>query len=143
MAIFSRPSGSHNIHPDVRLDGRHRLILFDDWAEHWLFIPSLAAVLRRYLESPQSREWVRQWIGEIDAGSPSGFVRLCEYLDLDVDYVRGGLTRWMDDVDRGQLAAICKSRTGDPRVLGPSEDGQRTLKIPLRVAGLSDPVLNE
>src|SRR5208283_3632175 len=45
----------------------------------------------------------RKWIEERNEYSPFGFAGLCEYLGLDPDWVRRGLTRWMDNVDNGSL----------------------------------------
>ena len=102
MASFIRQIRSRAIQPDVRLNGSRGLILFDDMAEHRLFNPSLSAMLRRYLDCPESRPAARRWIDEANHySSPFGFAALCEYLDLDADYVRRGLIRWMNDVDKG------------------------------------------
>jgi hypothetical protein len=101
MASSIRQIRSRVIQPDVRLNGRG-LILFDDMAEHRLFNPSLSAMLRRYRDCPESRPAARRWIDEANHySSPFGFAALCEYLDLDADYVRRGLIRWMNDVDNG------------------------------------------
>jgi hypothetical protein len=91
------------IAPDVRFDGRHGLVLRDDSAEHRLFNPTLEAMLQRYLQFPQHRLDVREWVEETKPDPLFGFVALCEYLDLDADYVRRGLTRWMDKIDHGAL----------------------------------------
>jgi len=102
MASFIRQIRSRAAQPDVRLNGSRGLILFDDMAEHRLFNPSLSAMLRRYLDCPESRAGARRWIDEANHySSPFGFAALCEYLDLDADYVRRGLIRWMNDVDNG------------------------------------------
>jgi len=102
MASFIRQLRSRVTQPDVRLNGSRGLILFDDMVEHRLFNPSLGAMLRRYLECPESRPAARKWIDEANHySSPFGFAALCEYLDLDADYVRRGLIRWMNDVDNG------------------------------------------
>jgi hypothetical protein len=102
MASFIRQLRSRAIQPDVRLNGSRGLILFDDTAEHRLFNPSLSAMLRRYRDCPESRPAARRWIDEANHySSPFGFAALCEYLDLDADYVRRGLIRWMNDVDKG------------------------------------------
>jgi hypothetical protein len=102
MASFIRHIRSRATQPDVRLNGSRGLILFDDMAEHRLFNPSLSAMLRRYLDCPESRAGARRWIDEANHySSPFGFAALCEYLDLDADYVRRGLIRWMNDVDNG------------------------------------------
>ena len=92
--------------PDVRFAGRRGLILSDDSVEHWLFNPTLETMLQRYVRHSEARHYVRQWIDETRPNSPYGFVALCEYLDLDSDYVRRGLTRWMNDVDEGRLHDI-------------------------------------
>jgi len=102
MASFISQIRSRATQPDVRLNGSRGLILFDDMAEHRLFNPSLGAMLRRYLECPESRPAARRWIDEANHySSPFSFAALCEYLDLDADYVRRGLIRWMNDVDNG------------------------------------------
>jgi hypothetical protein len=102
MASFIRHIKSRATQPDVRLNGSRGLILFDDMAEHRLFNPSLSAMLRRYLDCPESRPGARRWIDEANHySSPFSFAALCEYLDLDADYVRRGLIRWMNEVDNG------------------------------------------
>ena len=102
MASSIRQLRSRAMQPDVRLNGSRGLILFDDTAEHRLFNPSLGAMLRRYLDSPESRPGVRKWIDAANHySSPFGFEALCEYVNLDADYVRRGLIRWMNDVDKG------------------------------------------
>src|SRR5579863_1412811 len=101
MAAFRHQFQSLNIRPEVRFDGR--LILVDDSAEHRLFNPSLEFMLRRYLECPESRSEAREWLRDTNPFSPFGFVALCEYLDLDANYVRSGLMRWMINVDNGWM----------------------------------------
>src|ERR1700734_1062418 len=102
MAWSIRQFRSRATQPDVRLNGSRGLILFDDMAEHRLFNPSLGAMLRRYRDCPESRPAARKWIDEANHySSPFGFAALCEYLDLDADYVRRGLIRWMNEVDNG------------------------------------------
>ncbi|HEY6421632.1 MAG TPA: hypothetical protein VIX59_21750 [Candidatus Binataceae bacterium] len=107
MAVFSRKpeAGTHPLQPDVRFDGGHGLILFDGWAEHRLFHRALEAMLRRYLEDPESRSIAREWLAGTNRSSSFGFLRLCKYLGLEADYVRRGLTRWMNKVDNGLLAS--------------------------------------
>ena len=39
-----------------------------------------------------------------------GFAALCEYIDLDADYVRRGLIRWMNNVDSGAFVTTRSSR---------------------------------
>jgi hypothetical protein len=103
MGLFNRRSGSRNVEPDVRFDEYHGLILFDEWAEHRLFSPSLRALLQRYLDYPESRSDARAWLDESNKYSPFGFAALCEYIDLDANYVRRGLIRWMNNVDSGAV----------------------------------------
>jgi hypothetical protein len=102
--MFTRQPGSHNVLPQVIFDGCHGVILFDDSVEHRLFNPTLEAMLRRYLAHPESRAGAREWLNGTEPFSPFGFVTLCEYLDLDADYVRRGLTQWMNDVDNAPSA---------------------------------------
>jgi hypothetical protein len=109
MLERSRQNQTSNIQPDVRFDGRHGVVLFDKSAEHRIYIPTLEAMLRRYLQFPESRAEVREWIEETHAYTPSAFRSLCEYLDLNEDYVRRALTRWMNNVDDGRLAATTAS----------------------------------
>ena len=109
MGLFSRQSGSRNAEPDVRFDEYHGLILFDEWSEHRLFSPSLQALLQRYLDYPESRAGARAWLDEANQYSPFGFAALCEYIDLDADYVRRGLIRWMNNVDSGAFVTTRSS----------------------------------
>jgi hypothetical protein len=88
-------------HPEVRFNDEEGLVLFDRSAEHHLYIPFLDMLLRQYQEKPESRATVREWVSMRDSCSPLGFDSLCDYLDLDADYVRDGLTRWLNKVDRG------------------------------------------
>jgi hypothetical protein len=88
-------------HPEVRFNEEEGLVLFDRSAEHHLFIPFLDMLLRQYQERPESRATVREWVSVRKSCSPLGFDALCEYLDLDAEYVRDGLTRWLNKVDRG------------------------------------------
>jgi hypothetical protein len=97
-------------HPEVRFDEEEGLVLFDRSAEHHLYIPFLDMLLRQYQERPESRATVREWVSVRNSCSPLGFDSLCEYLDLDVEYVREGLTRWLNKVDRG-----LEDRAGQPR----------------------------
>ena len=121
MASFIRQLRSRATQPDVRLNGSRGLILFDDMAEHRLFNPSLGAMLRRYLECPESRPAARKWIDEANHySSPFGFAALCEYLDLDADYVRRGLVRWMNDVDNGvHISTTSNNRPSADQVFKP------------------------
>ena len=121
MASFIRQLRSRATQPDVRLNGSRGLILFDDMAEHRLFNPSLGAMLRRYLECPESRPAARKWIDEANHySSPFGFEALCEYLDLDADYVRRGLVRWMNDVDNGvHISTTSNNRPSTGRIFKP------------------------
>jgi hypothetical protein len=90
-------------HPEVRFNEEEGLVLFDRTAEHHLFIPFLDMLLRQYQERPQSRATVREWVCARNSSFPLGFESLCDYLDLEADYVRDGLTRWLNKVDRGSL----------------------------------------
>jgi hypothetical protein len=110
MGLFSRQSGSRNVEPDVRFDEYHGLILFDEWSEHRLFSPSLQALLQRYLDYPESRAGARAWLDEANQYSPFCFAALCEYIDLDADYVRRGLIRWMNSVDSGAFVMTGSTR---------------------------------
>jgi hypothetical protein len=87
-------------HPEVRFNDEDGLVLFDRFAEHHLFIPFLTMLLRQYQQRPESRAMVRQWIGAPDSSSALGFDSLCAYVDLEAEYVRDGLMRWMTKVDR-------------------------------------------
>jgi hypothetical protein len=99
MGIFSRRPKFRNGEPDVRFASSDGLILFDEWAEHRLFSPSLELMLQRYLDHPESRSRAREWLAEANQYYPFGFASLCENLDLDADYVRRGLIRWMNKID--------------------------------------------
>jgi hypothetical protein len=88
-------------HPEVRFNDEEGLVLFDRSAEHRLYVPFLDMLLRQYQERPESRATVREWVCLRNSGSPLGFESLCDYLDLDADYFRDGLTRWLNKVDRG------------------------------------------
>jgi hypothetical protein len=91
-------------YPQVRFNDEEGLVLFDRSAEHHLYVPFLDMLLRQYQERPESRVTVREWVLLRDSGSPLGFEALCDYLDLDADYFRDGLTRWLNKVDRGSDA---------------------------------------
>ena|SRR5579864_5948700 len=91
--------------PDVRFNDEEGLVLFDRSAEHHLYIPFLDMLLRQYRERPESRATVRDWVSLRNSGSPLGFEALCDYLDLDADYFRDGLTRWLNKVDLGRDAS--------------------------------------
>lgn len=91
-------------HPELRFNDEDGLVLFDRSAEHHLFLPFLAMLLRQYRDRSESRAMVREWMRAPDSSSPLGFDSLCAYLDLDAEYVRDGLTRWMNKVDRGLTA---------------------------------------
>jgi|SRR5580658_6496012 hypothetical protein len=110
MAAFSHHPVPDNLHPDVQFDDSRGLILSHDGAEHRVFNPSLDNMLRRYRECPESRAAAREWLAATNTYSPFGFVPLCEYLELDPNYVRRGLIRWMDEVDRGGLLATMRER---------------------------------
>ena len=88
-------------HPEVRFNDEEGLVLFDRSAEHHLYVPFLDMLLRQYRERPESRATVREWVRLRNSDSPLGFESLCDYLDLDPDYFRDGLTRWLNKVDRG------------------------------------------
>jgi len=98
-----------NDQPEVRFNDEEGLVLFDRSAEHHLYIPFLDMLLRQYRERPESRATVRDWVSLRNSGSPLGFEALCNYLDLDADYFRDGLTRWLNKVDLGRDASRVKS----------------------------------
>ena len=98
-----------NDQPDVRFNDKEGLVLFDRSAEHHLYVPFLDMLLRQYRERPESRATVRDWVSLRNSGSPLGFEALCDYLDLDPDYFRDGLTRWLNKVDFGRDASRVKS----------------------------------
>lgn len=123
MTISSHQPEPRDVQPHVRLDARHCLILLDGSAEHRLFNPTLEAMLRRYLDYPESRSETREWIIDTNPFSPFSFVALCEYLDLDANYVRRGLTRWMDNVDGG-LGSTTTSQISGLDVSCPSSDSR-------------------
>jgi len=100
MGLFNRQTKFPKAEPDVRFVRGRSLILFDQWAEHRLFSPSLELMLQRYLDHPESRARARAWLQEANHYYPFDFASLCENLDLDTDYVRRGLTRWMNRMDR-------------------------------------------
>jgi len=96
-------------YPQVRFNDEEGLVLFDRTAEHHLFVPFLDMLLRQYQQRPESRATVRDWVCLRNSGSPLGFDALCDYLDLDADYFRDGLTRWLNKVDRGLDANQARS----------------------------------
>jgi hypothetical protein len=97
-------------HPEVRFNDDEGLVLFDRTAEHHLYVPFLDMLLRQYQERPESRATVREWVCLRNSGSPLGFESLCDYLDLDADYFRDGLTRWLNKIDRGLDANRVRSQ---------------------------------
>jgi len=97
--------------PQVRFNDEEGLVLFDRAAEHHLYVPFLDMLLRQYQERPESRATVREWVRLRNSGSPLGFESLCDYLDLDADYFRDGLTRWLNKVDRGPDANPVRPNT--------------------------------
>jgi hypothetical protein len=101
-------------HSEVRFTEEEGLVLFDRSAEHHLHVPFLNMLLRRYREKPESRASVRAWVGARNSRYPLGFDSLCEYIDLDADYVRDGLTRWLNKVDRGLEGNRCHHAPGNP-----------------------------
>jgi len=103
-----RQEAGHD-HPEVRFNDEEGLVLFDRSAEHRLYVPFLDMLLRQYQERPETRATVREWVRLRNSGSPLGFESLCDYLDLDADYFRDGLTRWLNKVDRGLDANSDKS----------------------------------
>ena len=121
MAWSTRQFRSRVTQPDVRLNGSRGLILVDDKSEHRLYNPSLSALLRRYLDCPESRPAARRWIDEANHySSPFGFEALCEYLDLDANYVRRGLIRWMDDIDKGvRIPTMSSNRPSTEQISRP------------------------
>jgi hypothetical protein len=96
---FDLQNGS-NDHSEVRFTEEEGLVLFDRSAEHHLYVPFLNMLLRRYRDRPESRASVREWVGMRNSNFPLGFDSLCNLIDLDADYVRDGLTRWLNRVDR-------------------------------------------
>jgi hypothetical protein len=88
-------------HTEMRFTEEEGLVLFDRSAEHHLYVPFLNMLLRRYRDKPESRASVREWVSARNSSYPLGFDSLCDYIDLDADYVRGGVTRWLNQVDRG------------------------------------------
>jgi len=88
-------------HPEVRFNDEEGLVLFDRSAEHHLYVPFLDMLLRQYQQRPESRATVREWVRLRNSESPLRFESLCNYLDLNPDYFRDGLTRWLNTVDRG------------------------------------------
>jgi hypothetical protein len=88
-------------YPQVRFNDEEGLVLFDRSAEHHLYVPFLDMLLRQYQERPESRATVREWVCLRNSGSPLGFEALADYLDLDADYFRDGLTRWLNKIDPG------------------------------------------
>ena len=96
-------------HPEVRFNDEEGLVLFDRSAEHHLYVPFLDMLLRQYQQRPESRATVREWVRLRNSDSQLGFESLCTYLDLDPDYFRDGLTRWLNKVDRGADSNRAKS----------------------------------
>jgi len=49
------------------------------------------------VETPRARRLfaeIEEWVASDDTSSPFAFQTICQSLDLDPDYVRGGLRRW-------------------------------------------------
>jgi hypothetical protein len=105
---FARHEADYD-YPQVRFSDEEGLVLFDRSAEHRLYVPFLDMLLRQYQQRPESRATVREWVRLRNSGSPLGFDALCDYLDLDADYFRNGLMRWLNKVDRGLDANPCRS----------------------------------
>jgi hypothetical protein len=99
VGISSSLHKSYDVEPEVRFSAGHGLILIAGESEHRVFNPSLEAMLQKYLDCSESRSSTRQWIEERNEYSPFSFAALCEYLELDADWLRLGLTRWMDNFD--------------------------------------------
>ena len=98
--MFSDLQYACHDHSELRFTEEEGLVLYDRSAEHHLYVPFLKMLLRRYREYPESRASVREWVSARNSSFPLGFDSLCDYLDLDADYVRDGLTRWLNRVDR-------------------------------------------
>ena len=103
-----------NDQPELRFSENEGLILFDRSAEHHLFVPFLNMILRRYQQRPESRASVREWVDARNSSFPLGFDSLCDYIDLDADYFRDGLTRWMNKVDRSFGVNLCLHSPDNP-----------------------------
>jgi hypothetical protein len=99
-SMFSDLQYAGHDHSELRFTEEEGLVLYDRSAEHHLYVPFLKMLLRRYREYPESRASVREWVGARNSSFPLGFDSLCDYIDLDADYVRDGLTRWLNSVDR-------------------------------------------
>ena len=98
--MFSDLQDAGHDHSEMRFTEEEGVVLYDRSAEHHLYVPFLKMLLRRYRENPESRASVREWVGARNSSFPLGFDSLCDYIDLDADYVRDGLTRWLNKVDR-------------------------------------------
>ena len=96
-------------HPDVRFNDEEGLVLFDQSVEHHLYVPFLDMLLRQYEQRPESRATVREWVRLRNSKSPLGFDSVSNYLDLDPDYFRDGLTKWLNKVDLGAAANRARS----------------------------------
>jgi len=73
----------------------------DHSAEHQLAIAILEMSLREYEQQPASRKGVREWIDDRNGPPPFGFDSVCDYLAVNSDYLRRGLTQWMNALDDG------------------------------------------
>jgi len=99
---------------ELRFTEEEGLVLFDRSAEHHLYVPFLKMLLRRYRDRPESRASVREWVGMRNSNFPLGFDSLCNYIDLDADYVRDGLTGWLNKVDGGLVGNLRHHAAGNP-----------------------------
>ncbi len=75
----------------------------DHSAEHQLAIAILEMSLREYEQQPESRKVVRAWIEDRNGPPPFGFDSVCDYLEVNSDYLRRGLAQWMNALDRGVI----------------------------------------
>lgn len=71
--------------------------------ERSLIVAVLEDSIRSYVKQPKMREEIRLWVETIDGFGPFAFEGACGYLDIDVDYLREGLIRWMGEVDAGRV----------------------------------------
>jgi hypothetical protein len=110
MPMLNHLRKSPAVQPEIRFGAGHGLILIAGDAEHRVFNPTLEAMLQREKDCSESRSSTRKWIQEPSEYSPFSFAALCEYLDLDSDWLRRGLTRWMDGVDQQSTDQSFKTR---------------------------------
>ena len=117
MASSIRQLRSRATQPDVRLNGSRGLILFDDTAEHGCSTQAWAPCCEDILIRPNpERECANGSMRRTITRRPSVLQRCANIVDLDPDYVRRGLIRWMNDVDNGVHVSGADIRCQQPAI---------------------------